>query len=250
MSVSFMSVVKPVRQMLEPEDAAPRLSQELPSQAIGPCTRWATSVNGCSAILAPSKAQPPAAPPGCSCFVQPFLRSASVLFAFLPQPGSLKTSWIVAVSELICLSSQPRWCQDQREHQPKPCRLHRRPRLLPGRRWSSFSSSTDDVEAVVGLGGNVGVLVDLVEDLVEDLHQHVHAALIAPNRIAVMVVAIEDREADPDQRRPGIALEIFAVRVADQEIHRLGEEQRTHVPEVLARIGMAVRAERRAREQR
>jgi hypothetical protein len=31
-----MSVVKPVRQMFEPEDVAPRLSQELPSQAIGP----------------------------------------------------------------------------------------------------------------------------------------------------------------------------------------------------------------------
>src|SRR5208283_2388159 len=100
-SVSLMSVVKPVRQRLEPEDFAPRLSQLLPSQAMGPCTRCATSVKGWSAILAPSKAQPPAAPPGCSCFVQPFLRSASDLFAFLPQPGSLKTSWIVAESELI-----------------------------------------------------------------------------------------------------------------------------------------------------
>src|SRR5271167_1359998 len=104
MSVSLISVVKPVRQIFEPEDLAPRLSQELPSQAIGPCTRWATSVKGCSAILAPSKAQPPAAPPGCSCLVQPFLRSASDLFVFLPQPGSLKSSWIVADSELIRLS--------------------------------------------------------------------------------------------------------------------------------------------------
>src|SRR6266496_3681492 len=99
-----MSVVKPVRQRFEPEDLAPRLSQEFPSQAIGPWTRWATSVNGCSAILAPSKAQPPAAPPGCNCLVQPFFRSASDLLAFLPQPGSLKTSWIVADSELIRLS--------------------------------------------------------------------------------------------------------------------------------------------------
>src|SRR5450756_1395638 len=104
MSVSLMSVVNPVRQILEPEDRAPRLSQEFPSQAIGPCTRCATSVRGCSAILAPSKAQPPAAPPGWSCLVQPFLRSASDLFAFLPQPGSLKTSWILADSELIRLS--------------------------------------------------------------------------------------------------------------------------------------------------
>jgi hypothetical protein len=36
--------------------------------------------------------------------VQPFFRSASDLFAFLPQPGSLNTSWIVADSELIRLS--------------------------------------------------------------------------------------------------------------------------------------------------
>src|SRR6266536_1521395 len=105
MSVSLMSVVKPVRQIFDPDDLAPRLSQELPSQAIGPWTRCATSVRGCSAILAPSKAQPPAAPPGCSCLVQPFLRSASDLFAFLPQPGSLNTSWMVVDSELIRLSS-------------------------------------------------------------------------------------------------------------------------------------------------
>src|SRR6516225_1190180 len=104
MSVSFMSVVKLRRQRSEPDEAAPRLSQELPSQAIGPWTRWATSVNGCSAILAPSNAQPPAAPPGCNCLVHPFLRSASDLLAFLPQPGSLKTSWMVADSELIRLS--------------------------------------------------------------------------------------------------------------------------------------------------
>src|SRR5271166_513795 len=100
-SVSLMSVVKPVRQMFDPEDFAPRLSQEFPSQAIGPWTRWATSVNGCSAILAPSKAQPPAAPPGSSCLVQPFLRSASDLFWFFAQPGSLKTAWIVEERELI-----------------------------------------------------------------------------------------------------------------------------------------------------
>src|SRR3974390_3121644 len=102
-----MSVVKPVRQILEPDDRAPRLSQELPSQAIGPWTRCATSVNGWSAIFAPSKAQPPAAPPGSSCLVQPFFRSASDLFAFLAQPGSLKTPWTVAASEPIRLSSRP-----------------------------------------------------------------------------------------------------------------------------------------------
>src|ERR1700692_3304405 len=86
MSCSDMSVVKPVRYRFEPELLAPRLSHELPSQAMGPCTRWATSVMGCSAILAPSKAQPPAAAPGFSCFVQPFLRSFSDFPVFLLHP--------------------------------------------------------------------------------------------------------------------------------------------------------------------
>src|SRR5271166_3857920 len=103
-SVSLMSVVKLVRHREGPEEAAPRLSQLLPSQAMGPCTRWATSVKGCSAILAPSKAQPPAAPPGCNCFVQPFFFSAALLLAFLAQDGSSNTSWIVAEREVMRLS--------------------------------------------------------------------------------------------------------------------------------------------------
>src|SRR5450830_533357 len=94
-----MSVVKPVRKICEPDEAEWRLSHELPSQAMGPCTRWATSAIGCSAILAPSKAQPPAAAPGDSCLVQPFLRSFSLLPWFLSQPGSSNTSAIFALSE-------------------------------------------------------------------------------------------------------------------------------------------------------
>src|SRR5512145_2821524 len=96
-----MSVVKPVRYSCEPEDAACRLSQELPSQAIGPCTRCATSTTGCSAILAPSKAQPPAAAPGESCLVQPFFFSFSDFAWFFPHPGSLNTSWILPESVLM-----------------------------------------------------------------------------------------------------------------------------------------------------
>src|SRR5450631_2038728 len=94
-----MSVVKPVREIVEPDEALWRLSHELPSQAIGPCTRCATSTMGCSAIFAPSKAQPPAAAPGVSCLVQPFLRSFSVLPWFLSQPGSSNTSAILAFSD-------------------------------------------------------------------------------------------------------------------------------------------------------
>src|ERR1035437_6343789 len=96
-----MSVVNPVRYNCEPDDALCRLSQELPSQAIGPCTRCATSVIGCSAILAPSKAHPPAAAPGVSCLVQPFLRSFADLPWFLPQAGSSNTSCSLLESELM-----------------------------------------------------------------------------------------------------------------------------------------------------
>src|SRR6266571_5158577 len=91
--------------MVEPDDALCRLSQELPSQAIGPCTRCATSTMGCKAIFAPSNAQPPAAAPGVSCLVQPFLRSFSLLPWFLSQPGSSKTSAILALSDADIRSS-------------------------------------------------------------------------------------------------------------------------------------------------
>ena len=93
-----MSVVKPVRYICEPLLALCRLSQLLPSQAIGPCTRCATSTIGCSAIFAPSNAQPPAAAPGVSCLVQPFLRSFALLAWFLSQPGSSNTCRIFSFS--------------------------------------------------------------------------------------------------------------------------------------------------------
>ena len=76
-----------------PDEAAPRLSQELPSQASGPWTRWATSVTGCRTIFAPSKAQPPAAAPGVSGLEQPLLRVVASLAWFFSQAGSLKSAW-------------------------------------------------------------------------------------------------------------------------------------------------------------
>src|SRR5450631_2214228 len=96
--------------MVDPDEALCRLSHELPSHAIGPCTKCATSTMGCSAIFAPSNAHPPAAAPGVSCFVQPFLRSRSLLPWFLSQPGSSKTSAILALSDadirgLLCVTA-------------------------------------------------------------------------------------------------------------------------------------------------
>ncbi len=54
----------PIRYRVGPDERAPRLSQEAPAQAIGPCTMWATSAIGSSAICAPSNEQPPAVAPG------------------------------------------------------------------------------------------------------------------------------------------------------------------------------------------
>ena len=72
--------------------------------------------------------------------------------------------------------------------------------------------------------------VELVEHLVEDRRQHAQAALIAPQREAVVMVAIEDRERQAQQRRAGVALEILAVGIADDHVDRLGEQQRAQVP--------------------
>src|ERR1019366_7576994 len=105
-------------------------------------------------------------------------------------------------------------------------------------------SLANNVEAVVCLGDYIGIAVDLVEDLIKDPNEHIHCALIAPHRITMVVVPIENREADPDQRRSGIAIKIFAVCVADQKVDWLREQQRAHVPQILAGIGMAALAER------
>jgi hypothetical protein len=62
--------------------------------------------------------------------------------------------------------------------------------------------------------------------------------------------SVEDREADTQQWCACIALEIFAIGIADQEIDRFGEQKRPHVPEISVRIDMAIGAEGRCREER
>ena len=61
-------------------------------------------------------------------------------------------------------------------------------------------------EAVVGLRDHICVAVDLVEEnLVENPDEHIHCALIAPHGIAMVMMPVEDREADADQRRSRVA---------------------------------------------
>ena len=61
-----------------------------------------------------------------------------------------------------------------------------------------------------------------------------------------MVVAVMDGEADMDHGRLGVALQVLAVAVADEEIHRFGEQQAAHVPQILARPGLAALAKGRS----
>lgn len=55
------------------------------------------------------KAQPPAAAPGVSGFEQPSLRALASLPRLLSQAGSSKTSWILALSEVIASVSEVHW---------------------------------------------------------------------------------------------------------------------------------------------
>jgi hypothetical protein len=85
-SCSVRSVVMPMRYRLAPEERVPRLSHELPAQAIGPCTICATSAIGNSAICAPSNAQPPAEAPGLG------LAQPDFSFLLCSQEGSSSSS--------------------------------------------------------------------------------------------------------------------------------------------------------------
>ena len=212
-----------------------RLSQLLPSQAIGPCTRWAASVIGCRAILAPSKAQPPAAAPGVSDLAeQPVLRSLSVFARLVAQPGSSKRWPPSARTSRVPRSPDPSRGGDAGARR-------RRPRAFPGRyRVSSKLMSVcrprrsrDPARRRSCRGSGRAPA----------------GPLVAEGREAVVVVPVEDRERQPDQRDPAVALQVLAVAAADQEVGRLGRQQRTHVPQVLARPDLAAGAERRGLEQ-
>ena len=52
----------------------------------------------------------------------------------------------------------------------------------------------------------------------------------------MLVQSVENREAEADQRDPGVAGEELAAGVADEGIHRVAHEQAAHVLHVLAHI--------------
>src|SRR6185369_8034611 len=87
-SVSERSVVMPILYSVTPDERVPRLSQEEPAQAIGPCTMWATSAIGSKAICAPSKEQPPAVAPGLG------LAHPDFSLVLWLQAGSSSRAWI------------------------------------------------------------------------------------------------------------------------------------------------------------
>ena len=89
----------------------------------------------------------------------------------------------------------------------------------------------------------------MIEDPVEDLYQDVQASLIAPDRVTMMMVTIEDGKTKANQWSLGIALQKLSVGASDQIVNRFGEEQRAHVPEILARINFTVFAKGRRGQQ-
>src|SRR5512135_361510 len=101
-SCSVRSVVMPMRYSVGPEERVPRLSQELPAQAMGPCTMCATSAMGSSAICAPSNEQPPAVAPGLG-RAQPDLPLSLWLHA-----GSFNSAAI----SLACMACTHEWIDD------------------------------------------------------------------------------------------------------------------------------------------
>ena len=88
----------PILYSVMPEERVPRLSHEEPAQAIGPCTMWATSAMGSSAICAPSKEQPPAVAPGLG------LAQPDFSFVLCVQAGSSSRAWISLAFKLMLFS--------------------------------------------------------------------------------------------------------------------------------------------------
>jgi len=94
-----MSVVKPVLQIFEPDDLAPGcpMNSFASDRAMDQMGNIGERLQSYFRAV---KRTPPAALRAATVSCNLFALSLG-LFAFLPQPGSLKTPWIVADSELI-----------------------------------------------------------------------------------------------------------------------------------------------------
>ncbi len=84
-----------------------------------------------------------------------------------------------------------------------------------------------------------GVLIKPLQNGIDQRPEDMDRPLIAEGRIPVQVMAVEDREAQPNQghlelRALGdrVALDELAIGIADHEVRLVGEDQRAHVPEV------------------
>ena len=75
-----------------------------------------------------------------------------------------------------------------------------------------------------------------IQKLVADFGNHVDYALVADQRVTVLVDPVKNREAEAEQRYLGVAGSEFAVAVADDGIDRIGHQQRAQVPEVLVHV--------------
>ena len=101
-----------------------------------------------------------------------------------------------------------------------------------------------------------GFLIQPFHHRVHQGLEDVHRALVTERGVAVQVVAVEQREAEPDQRHlvflalvQGVALDELAVGIADQEIGLVGEHQRAQMPKILADVDFGALAVGRILQQ-
>ena len=197
MSCSVKSVLKPYRYRVGPEERLPLASQLLPAQPAGPWIRCAASAIGRRVIWAPSKEQPPAESPGLG-FGQPFFPGV-----LCSQSGSgIHPDYPIVPTIIPSLFSVY-----YTANKPAPmlkilCQfgISRHPWRVGG--WTSFSVMTFPyiplsykVEAV-----GFGLVIQLLQQGVHHGGQHMQSTLVAQNRETVQVMAVEDREADTNQR--------------------------------------------------
>src|SRR5512133_4248661 len=95
----------------------------------------------------------------------------------------------------------------------------------------AYSAHHLEVPVVTGL-------VLEVEELVAELRHHVDGSLVADERVAVLVDAVEVREAEPEERDLRVPGGELAVRVADHGIDWIRDEQRAEVPEVAVHVDL------------
>jgi hypothetical protein len=87
---------------------------------------------------------------------------------------------------------------------------------------------TNQVVGNICLSRNVCVLIDILEDCIHNPVEEVDHTLITDGGVAVQVVTIHDGIANSHEGNLAIAPQVLTVGVTDEQVYRLGEQQRTN----------------------